>query len=377
MELKHIFQRIGPPLAVFLLARIMLGIAALTLGFSPFDPETLSRWDSGHYLHIADVGYEFFSCAVINLYNPEDWCGNTGWLPAYPWLIRLLSLAGLQSITAAAILSAFFHLATLVLLYNQFLNATWSRRNGLCLLLAGFFPGCIYYHAVFPISTCTFWILLMLHYLRQQQAWAAGLAGAVAAFTYSTGFVLAAVTVFWLVWIGRGQPWRQRLPRLLITPGLTMLGFLSVLMVHHVAVDEWMAFFKVQAKYGHGLHIPIGIFYARIQPLFQRPWEWTQDVLALQTLFVLCFVVAIAVTFLRQRHLLNPQNLLLILFMLAFWIFPVIMGPGVSSYRAESLLLPSVVLVRYLPMPIQVAFTIMAVIIAYPMTLLFYRGVLV
>ncbi|WP_072622484.1 hypothetical protein [Spirulina major] len=377
MPLNPFLKRLGPPLAVFLLARLMIAIAALALNLDPLDPVTFSRWDSGHYLHIADQGYELFSCDRIPGYDPEDWCGNTGWLPAYPWLMRLLSVTGLPTITAGVLLSAVFHLATLIALYHYFLDATWNKRNALCLLLAGFFPGCIYYHAVFPISICTFCIVLMLHHLRQQRFLVAGLAGAAAAFTYSTGFVLAAVATAWLVWIGRGQPWRQRVPKLLITPGLTMLGFVLVLVLHHVVVGDWLAFFKVQAKYGHGIHIPIGIFYARIVPIVQPPWVWTQDVQALQTFVVLCFVVAIAVTFFRQRRLLNPQTILLILFMFAFWLFPVITGPGVSSYRAESLLLPSVVLVRYLPWSVQVILTITAVLLAYPMTVLFYQHVLV
>jgi hypothetical protein len=377
MYLESILQRLGPPFAVFLLARGMLGVAASAMGSGPLDPKVLARWDSGHYLGIAVAGHEFFSCAHLPGYNPQHWCGNTGWFPAYPWMIRLISLAGLQPVAAGALLSALFHLGTLVLLWNKFLDAVWSRGSLLCLLLAGFFPGQVYHHAVFPVSTFTFCALLALHYLCEQRALAAGLAGAAAAFTYSTGLVLAPVALLGVLLTGSRRPWRGRLPILLVAPGLTALGFTAVLVVHQLAVGDWTAFFKVQAKYGHGLHNPLATFASHLGPLIHSPRQWAKDVPALQTCFVAGFVVALAVAIALRRRCVAPQDALLVVFMLAFWSFPLVVGAAVSPYRAESLLLPSAVLSRHLPAPAQAVLTAAAVILACPMVLLFYRGMLV
>ena len=377
MYLESMLQRLGPPFAVFLLTRGMLGVAAAAMGLGPFDPQVLARWDSGHYLGIAEAGYEFFSCARLPGYDPRHWCGNTGWFPAYPWMIRLISLAGLRPVTAGVLLSALFHLGTLVLLWNKFLDAVWSRGGLLCLLLAGFFPGHVYHHAVFPVSTFTFCALLALHYLREQRALAAGLAGAAAAFTYSTGLVLASVALLGLLLTGSPRPWRGQLSVLLVAPGLTALGFTAVLVVHRLAVGDWAAFVKVQAKYGHGLHNPWATFGSHLRPLIHSPWQWATNVPALQTCFVAGFVVALAVAIVLRRRCVAPQDALLVVFMLAFWTFPLVVGAAVSPYRAESLLLPSAVLARHLPTPAQAVFTAAAVILACPMVLLFYRGVLV
>ena len=45
------------------------------------------RWDSFHYLSIAKDGYTAQTCG-------EFICGNTGWFPLYPALIRLVAAAG-------------------------------------------------------------------------------------------------------------------------------------------------------------------------------------------------------------------------------------------------------------------------------------------
>jgi hypothetical protein len=355
----------------------MLGVAAAVMGSGPLDPAMLARWDSGHYLGIAVAGYELFSCASLPGYDPQHWCGNTGWFPAYPWMIWLVSLTGLRPVAAGALLSALFHLATLVLLWNKFLDGVWSRGSLLCLLLAGFFPGHVYHHAVFPISTFTFCALLALHYLHEQRALAAGLAGAAAAFTYSTGLVLSLVAVLGRLLTGDHRDWRERFPMLLIAPGLTVLGFTAVLLVHRLAVSDWAAFFKVQAKYGHGLHNPLATLASHLRPLIQSPWQWAKDVPALQTCFVAGFVMVVTVAIVRRRRYVAPQDLLLIVCVQVFWTFPLVMGAAVSPYRAESLLLPSAVLARHLPIPVQAVFTTAAVSLAYPMALLFYRGVLV
>ena len=50
---------------------------------------TWGRWDSGQYLPIADKGYIYERCAGVANRGPEDWCGNAGWFPGYPYLMRV------------------------------------------------------------------------------------------------------------------------------------------------------------------------------------------------------------------------------------------------------------------------------------------------
>jgi hypothetical protein len=371
-------QRVGPPLAAFVLARGLLAAAALSAGLNPLDPRIFVRWDSGHYLGIAEVGYDLEPCREDSGYANGLWCGNAGWFPGYPWAIRLMGLSGLRPQTAGALLSGLCSLACLTLLWNAFLGAAWNGPNALCLALAAFFPGQVYHHAVFPTSMLTLCALLALHFAGAGRPVAAGLAGAAAAATYPTGFLLAPVILVASL-LGaagpRGRSWRFAVS----TSVLTALGLAAVPFAQWVALDDPKAFLKVQGKYGHGWNWPIATLRRHVKPLVDGEWRWTSDVPALQSALVALFMLAIAfrVIAAMRRGRAERQDVLLIAFALAFWLFPLVLGASVSACRAEALLLPSAALLRRLPAPAQAAVAAASAALAYPIALLFYYRVLV
>ncbi|MBM3400175.1 MAG: hypothetical protein FJY15_06370, partial [Bacteroidetes bacterium] len=76
---------IGIPLAVWLLARMashFMGIESQCCG--GWTAECWSRWDSGLYLQIAEKGHNLIPCPDW----PGAWCGNAGWAPLYPLMIK-------------------------------------------------------------------------------------------------------------------------------------------------------------------------------------------------------------------------------------------------------------------------------------------------
>ena len=172
---RVVVAALGPPLAVFLVVRLVLWAAAAAEGVNAWSAGAWNRADSGHYLSIAQHGYELYNCATGNLPEP-GWCGNTGWLPGYSLLIAALARAGLAAPLAGTLLSGAFTVGGLVIVWAGFLHARRTVANLLTLLLFALFPGSVYQHAIFPMSMCTFFVLLAVWLLLRERWIGAGLA---------------------------------------------------------------------------------------------------------------------------------------------------------------------------------------------------------
>jgi len=362
-------RRLGWPLAAFGAARLFLWGLAAYAGYPPFACSTWSRWDSVHYLAIATRGYDLFPCPPAWGWT-DGWCGNAGWLPGYPALLWLLARCGMEPAAAGVLVSTAAHAATLVLLWNAFLGGRPTRDALLALSLAALFPGQVYQHAVFPVALCTLLLAAGLKLLAIGRPVRAALCGALAAFTYSTGFFFAAV----LAIHGALAPGpRPRAWRVVAPAAIALSGLGAVLALHQARLGAWNAFFLVQAKYGHGLHSPLGTLFDRFG---QIPSTFDLAVPALQTLFVASLVPALLWWTWRAQDR-TREEVALALYALVYWLLPLVIGGGLSLYRAESLLLPVAPLARRLPRAAQVVILGAALALAAPMGLLFLRRALV
>jgi Gpi18-like mannosyltransferase len=360
-----------PPLIAFVFSRILLSWVARSAGFKPLLAETWSRWDSSHYLSIATGGYEFFSCAQLPGFNPGEFCGNAAWLPGYPLLIRLLSAFGPTPEQSGVLIAAGFTLACLVLLWNAFLGPDWNARGLLALTLAAFFPGHVYYHAIFPISMCLFFQLAAIGFYASERFWLAGLAGAVAAFSYSSGFFLAAVFGFHLLLWHRKEPLgNQALTQLQVT-GLTFAGFLAVLVLLRIEVGVWNAYQLVQAKYHYTFTFPW-------IPVTDHLLKLSQPGVGKEHQAGFVAVLVGLLVWAAFRHPRRPLDTLLVVFALIYWLTPLMLGPGYAALvRSESMLLPAIPLAKKLPIGVLVALVIVAVGLALRLDGLFFVNSLV
>jgi hypothetical protein len=150
----------------------VMTLAARSIGISAWSTSTWGRWDSGLYLSIARDGYVFERCVDVANRGPEDWCGNPGWFPAYPWLMRFGSWLGFGYDTFGRIVS----LVAMV--------GAWVV-----------FPANVYYGAVFPISSMLIAVLLALWCLDRRRWLLAGLCGAAAATMYTSGLLVGAIAL--------------------------------------------------------------------------------------------------------------------------------------------------------------------------------------
>lgn len=362
----------GPPLLVALLA---LGFnhaaaAASDPKLDPWSSSIWAHWDSGHYLKIAREGYELFPCNQTQFRAawPGGMCGNTGWLPAYPWLIRLATAAGAPPEAAAHAISSIFFVGLLLVVWVGLLGAELGAAPLLCLLLAGFFPGQVYLHAVFPMSLAVLAASASLLLTARGRWLVGGLAGAVATMTYSSMVLLPALLLAGAI---ASRRWRN-----IATAPIAALGLAIVYLDHHIEVGAWNAFYLVQEKYGHGKHGFGELFFGRMsQALHGEPAP-------LQSLLVCVLAVAgigaLVVNALRRRRAPEPLDLYVLLYNLAMWLAPFFTTfPTHSFYRGEVLVLPVVLLLRRLPLPLLALLTAATVGMAWSIAQLFFRNILI
>ena len=179
--MRAALRAVGLPLLAFVMAEAVLALAAALCFQDPRRPATFIRWDSVRYLSIATQGY------FIEEENGHVVDGNVAWFPGYPVGIRALHALGLQAPRAGRLLSAAAALALLLVVWNLLLLETAPEQKPLLLLLAAFFPGFVYYHAVFPTSLTATFLICGLALAARGRFLGAGVCGALTAFTYSTG----------------------------------------------------------------------------------------------------------------------------------------------------------------------------------------------
>ena len=84
------------------------------------------------------------------------------------------------------------------------IGPSWSFSHLCCLALAACFPGIIYYYAVFPVSLLTFLSLACLMLFIRRRYLLAGLTGALCAWAFTLGPLVAVVLLVSAVIVNRG-----------------------------------------------------------------------------------------------------------------------------------------------------------------------------
>jgi hypothetical protein len=300
------------------------------------------------------------------------WCGDAGWFPAYPWLVAAFHGFGVNLYQAAVALPWLLSLATLVFIWTTFLERRRTLTAALVLVYAAFAPGQVYEYAVFPLSLLALATLVHVWLMTHGRWLAAGLAGAVAALAYPVGAVVAPAAAVWLLFVQRDAVATERLRRVAVVVGTTLLGLAVLPIVQKIEVGRWNAYLLVQRGYGHSLQNPFGSVGSAVRAVLRGDAAAPQ----LQTLLV-TFVLACVLAELAMRRLRVPAaDLLFALLVFGAWLVPHAQA-NVSVYRSEAALLPVAPLLRRQPKVLLGAVAAAAIALAVPMGRGFVRRQLV
>jgi len=360
--------KLAPPLAALVLAEALLWTIAFARGSDPRLGPTWVRWDSYRYVEIARGGY------VEVAEDPSS--SNTGWFPGFPMVMRLGSGA-LDTTPARAgrWASLVFELGTLTLVWTRLLPAASFLHRCLALLCAAFFPGWFYRHAVFPMSMTAFFNTAALTLAGASSFLAAGLSGALSAFSYPTGFLVAA-GIAAAAALRRGRTAAERLRDLVAGPGTAVVGLLAVAALLQVRVGHWDAFLVYQRRFGNTLHEPLSVLLDHAKPLLQGAFE-PRALVAFQTLFVTLLLLLAGWLAWKDRASRLPTDLPLLAHAATVWLFVNGTGPNVSVYRQAAVLVGLTPLLARLPTPALAALLAVFVALGAGMAGLFFSNALV
>jgi hypothetical protein len=367
------------PVATFLAARSVVFAASWHAGTGWPGSRDLSRADSFNYLSIASHGYILHRCppaCVPGVGLP--WSGNSGWFPLYPLLIAPFSHVGLAS-TAGIVLAAVFQFAAISVLWFGFLIALPKSRSLPLLALTAVFPGSIYYAAIFPMSLFALLLLSGLVFIGRRNVGAVSVIAFLAAATHPSGWAFAACAAW---------SFRSRLTSALLPCVSAAAAVASMVVAQWLMTGHWNAYSLSEKGRGLGINDPLNplrfaksvtLSFVKAPSFFTDP---SRQVLVqyIQTILVLFVVVAalgaVAARLAFGRSRLNAQDSAGAVLVSLLWVAPLVLG-GVSLYRLDSALLPSIILLRYLPRFGALPLVLAAAPVAFLMDVVFFRGLLV
>jgi hypothetical protein len=239
--------------------------------------------------------------------------------------------------------------------------------------IAAAFPASVYYGAIFPISLVLLAIVLALVCVDRQRWLLAGCCGAVAAMTYTSGFLVGVVAVVPLT-AGSVGDLRARV-RAALTVGVpVVLGYVAVLANFQRDVGAWNAGINTQASYNFEPAFPLVTIWRQAQKLTD---DLQPGVIGVQTLLVMVMVVTALIVAWWDRVELSLGERAAVVLVMALWLLPLVLGGDLSLYRAESLVLPVVILLSRLQVPVLAAFAVVCVPVGFMMAELFFDATLI
>lgn len=356
------------PLLVVALTQVAIRTVARHCGEDPGRNRTWVHWDAYRYVDVARHGYVEAS--------RDPLASNTGWFPGYPLLMRVVSETTPIAIPLAGrLVSAAGLLALLMVLEAALLPAArWPHRL-LVLLVAGFFPGWMYFHAVFPQSTVVFFTLASIALAARHRWLLAGVSGALAAFTYPTGIVVIVPLALQAARDG-GRTVRERVVALVQAPGVALMGLAAVATMHRIQVGNWDAYVRFQGHLGAGLFNPVAVLAQHLAPILRLEGS-AEPLISFHTAVTTFLLLGATAAWWQERERMRTVDTALLLYAAVLWVFVNAAGPELSIYRQSAALVCLVPLLARFSTVAVVGILAVLVPLGLGMATLFFRDVLV
>jgi hypothetical protein len=376
-----------PPLIAFICGWLLIA-SQVPHGLSEvFNPATFSRWDTAWYLRIASHGYRMRLHCWHWRYTSRPGvhiCASVTWFPGYPLLMRAVSVTGISLGQAGLIIAWVFWYLTLLMIW--LLSApTPDRPAGrwaattrwLCLLIAAFFPGQIWFAALYPISRAAFGMLACCYWsARAPNRWLAAIAGLIAGSAYlPTAAVIPGLALAAVVTKDR----RVRAAMCFAAAGIAA-GVVAVLAYAQASVGRWDAYFYTErVEFGVRVHDPLVTIAERFSSFVPMLGSGPDRAIAEQGFLVaLLLALALAGFALSARAGWQVQALDIVLVIAAVvgWLIPYVGGGKLAVYRDEGMTIVLVPLLRRLPPWVLAGPLLAAIWVADMMAPLFFNTVL-
>jgi len=323
------------------------------------------RWDSFHYLSIAQSGYRGVVC-------DQFVCGNTGWFPLYPFLIRIFhALIPASPVAVVAEVVSILSCCIQILFWKRILGNRWSYLGFAVAIIV--LPGGIYQISAFPVSTALMFFSAALYFLTKRANHCALICFALSTLAYPSAILFGLAGAPFAFHQLSVNPRRWATPILLLLGVFASSGIGYWLAQHIIEVSSGIssAYGLTAARYDLTPSIEFHVLRSSIRYFFKNP-------IFLQTAVVFFMVVASVAVLFRNGHARKPLYAGIICSSLLIWLPPHVYGDSISVYRQEALLQPLFLASAvHLPRPVLLFLAPCLSVISFLMFKAFISGELV
>ncbi|MEZ5358050.1 MAG: hypothetical protein R3F48_04405 [Candidatus Zixiibacteriota bacterium] len=310
-------------------------------------------WDIKHYQSIAETGYVTYPCDPGKYWPAGDICGNVGWFPGWPLVVKALSVNHVRiGLMLLPFLLTFFGTIVFYNIVLKLHNETTAILSTLALLAA---PASFYLLTGFPYALLLVLFGGYLYYLYNEKAKGRAFLMPLIAFwisfTYPTGILTAIIPLVWMI-----NNYRRKLMMpsigtiigdMLFYLAPFALGPLAVSVYFYFKFDDFFLITHFQEKYDRNWGIPFVVMW---KSLVQAPaWEpglYLPPRLSYEKL-VLVYYGLIFIVFPPYR--IKPE---LLAYGIVFYLFSPATGNIVSVYRHYIVLFPLAMMIGASPRPL-------------------------
>jgi Gpi18-like mannosyltransferase len=261
-KIKAWYGKIPYSLKVAILIALIAKIAVFSIGYASAyttaqasgastEPlqlimDQFSKWDSPHYMHIAQNGYV----------NEGDAANFIVFFPLYPLLVRLITfdfayinLSGLIISNVSSVIAVIYLFKLARLDYSD----SVAKK---AVLYLSVFPTAYFLSAVFTESLFTASVIASLYYARNGKWPLAGFLGLLASLTRIAGLLLLPVLV---VEYFHQKKWRIKAANLkLLWISLPAFGFLVYLLINYQVTGSFFTFMEIERVHWYQTLDPAG-----------------------------------------------------------------------------------------------------------------------
>ena len=195
-----------------------------------------NRWDTTHYLDIAEIGYTSSTIGERHLLIV--------FFPFYPFLIRLFNLIFNDYMLSALIVSNLSYALAAFYLYKLALLDYPEETALRAVFYFSIFPTAYFLHAGYTESLFSALTIASFYYGRKERWWLAGLVGMLASATRITGIILLPALI--LEYLSQKDFQLKSIKKDIIWLIIIPIGFVSYLIINQITFENPLKFLEFQ-----------------------------------------------------------------------------------------------------------------------------------